>query len=64
MNKPGRAVDQTIKAMLDELNIKLSNQSLGETFYSMIRANRESGRRKIVADRRTVNRPIVGVVPI
>jgi hypothetical protein len=64
MNKPGRAVDQTIKAMLDELNIKLSNQSLGETFYSMIRANRESGRRKIVADRRTVNRPIVGVVAI
>ena len=64
MNKPGRAVDGTIKAMLDELNIKLSNQSLGETFYSMIRANRESGRRKIVADRRTVNRPIVGVVPI
>ena len=64
MNKPGRAVDGTIKAMLDELNIKLSNQSLGETFYSMIRANCESGRRKIVADRRTVDRPILGVVVI
>ncbi len=50
--------------MLAELGIKLINQSLGETFYSMIRANRESGRRNIVADRRAMNRTIIGVVAI
>ena len=50
--------------MLAKLGIKFTDQSLRETFYSMIRANREIGRRKIIADRRTVNHPIVGVVVI
>ena len=59
MSKSGRPVDQRIRAMLDALGIKFTDQSLGETFYSMIRANGESGRWKIIADRRTMNRNIV-----
>ena len=50
--------------MLAKLGIKFTDQSLRQTLYSMIRANRESGCRKIIADRRTVNHPIVGVVVI
>jgi hypothetical protein len=64
MNKPGRPVDQRIRAMLAELGIKFTDQSLGETFYSMIRANDEIGRQKVVANRRTMDRTIIGVVVI
>jgi hypothetical protein len=64
MSKSGRPVDQRIRAMLGELGIKFTDQSLGETFYSMIRANGESGRWKIIANRRTVNRSVIRVVAI
>lgn len=64
MNEPGRPVDQRIRAMLAELGIEFTDQSLGETFYSMIRTNDVIGRRQVVADRRTMNRTITGVVVI
>ena len=57
-------MDQRIRALLAKLGIKFTDQSLRETFYPLIRANREIGRRQVVANRRTVNHPIVGVVAI
>ena len=64
MSEAGGAVDQTIKAMVDKLKIQFTHQSLRQAFYPLVRANGESGRRKVVANRRTVNRTIIGVVAI
>jgi hypothetical protein len=64
MSRPRRPVYQTIKAMVDKLRIEFTHQSLREAFYSSVRANGESGGRKIVAHRRTVNRVIARVVSI
>jgi hypothetical protein len=58
MSKAGRPVDQRIRAMLGTLGIKFTDQSLGETFYSMIRGRGESGRWKIIPNRGTMNRNV------
>ena len=57
-------MDQPIRAALSELRIRFSDESLREGFYSIVRANGEIGRRKVVANRRTMDRTIIGVVVI
>ncbi|HKX51382.1 MAG TPA: hypothetical protein VJQ48_13210 [Candidatus Binatia bacterium] len=53
---------QTIKAMVDKLRIQFTHQSLRQAFYPLVGANGESGRHKIVPNRRTMDRTIIGVV--
>ena len=57
-------MDQTIRAALSELGIKFSDESLRDGFYSIVTANGETGRRKVVANGRTMNRTIIGVMAI
>jgi len=57
-------MDQPIRAALSELRIRFSDESLREGFYSIVRANGEIGRRKVVANRRTMDRTFIGVVVI
>ena len=64
MSRPRRAVYQTIKAMVDKLRIPFTHQSLREAFYSIVWTNGEIGRWKVVANRRTMDRTIIGVVVI
>jgi hypothetical protein len=64
MSRSRRAVYQTIKAMVDKLRIQFTHQSLRQAFYSLVGANGESGRHKIVPNRRTMDRTIIGVVVI
>ena len=57
-------MDRTIRAALSELGIGFSDESCWEAFYSIVRANGEIGRRKVVANRRTMNRTMTGVMVI
>jgi hypothetical protein len=64
MSKPGRPVDQTIRAGLSELGIRFTDENTSEGFYSIFRINGEIGGRKVVANKRTMNRTITGMVVI
>ena len=55
MSKPGRAVDQTIRAGLSELGIRFSDESRWEAFYSLITANRNRSGEEKFTERRTMN---------
>ena len=55
MSKTGWTVDQTIRAGLRELGIKISDESSWETFYSLITSNRNSGGKEKFTERWTMN---------
>jgi hypothetical protein len=55
MSKPGRTVDQTIRAGLSELGIRFSDESRWEAFYSLITADRNRGGEEKFTERRTMN---------
>jgi hypothetical protein len=55
MSKPGRPVDQTIRAGLSELGIRVSDENSWEAFYSLIISNRNSGGKEKFIERWTMN---------
>ncbi|HEX2244410.1 MAG TPA: hypothetical protein VHK27_14405 [Gammaproteobacteria bacterium] len=64
MSKTGWTVDQRIRPGLRQLGIKISHESSWKAFYSLLTSNRNSGGKKKITERWTMNDCPAGVLVI
>ena len=64
MSKTGWTVDQPIRAGLREPGTKISGESRWKAFYSLVTSNRNSGGKKKITERWTMNDCPAGVLVI